>query len=104
MIKTITCIGAGYVGGPTMAVMALKNPDIKFHIVDINQARIDAWMSDELPIYEPGLHEVVMETRGKNLFFSTDVEGAIKEGDMIFISVNTPTKKYGVGKGRAADL
>jgi UDPglucose 6-dehydrogenase len=104
MIKTITCIGAGYVGGPTMAVMALKNPDIKFHIVDINQARIDAWMSDELPIYEPGLHDVVMATRGKNLFFSTDVEGAIKEGDMIFISVNTPTKKYGVGKGRAADL
>jgi UDPglucose 6-dehydrogenase len=104
MIKTITCIGAGYVGGPTMAVMALKNPDIKFHIVDINQARIDAWMSDELPIYEPGLDDVVKAARGKNLFFSTDVEGAIKEGDMIFISVNTPTKKYGVGKGRAADL
>ncbi len=104
MIKTITCIGAGYVGGPTMAVMALKNPGIKFHIVDINQARIDAWMSDDLPIYEPGLDEVVKQTRGKNLFFSTDVAGAIKEGNMIFISVNTPTKKYGVGKGRAADL
>lgn len=104
MIKTITCIGAGYVGGPTMAVMALKNPQIKFHIVDINQARIDAWMSDELPIYEPGLDDVVQQTRGKNLFFSTDVKGAIKEADMIFISVNTPTKKYGVGKGRAADL
>jgi UDPglucose 6-dehydrogenase len=104
MIKTITCIGAGYVGGPTMAVMALKNPDIKFHIVDINQARIDAWMSDVLPIYEPGLDEVVRQTRGKNLFFSTDVKGAIAEADMIFISVNTPTKKYGVGKGRAADL
>lgn len=104
MIKTITCIGAGYVGGPTMAVMALKNPQIKFHIVDINQARIDAWMSEELPIYEPGLYEVVKEARGKNLFFSTDVKGAIKEADMIFISVNTPTKKYGIGKGRAADL
>lgn len=104
MIKTITCIGAGYVGGPTMAVMALKNPNIKFHIVDINQARIDAWMSDELPIYEPGLDEVVQQTREKNLFFSTDVKGAIQEADMIFISVNTPTKKYGVGKGRAADL
>jgi UDPglucose 6-dehydrogenase len=104
MIKNITCIGAGYVGGPTMAVMALKNPDIKFHIVDINQARIDAWMSDVLPIYEPGLDEVVRQTRGKNLFFSTNVKGAIAEADMIFISVNTPTKKYGVGKGRAADL
>jgi UDPglucose 6-dehydrogenase len=104
MIKRITCIGAGYVGGPTMAVMALKNPDIKFHIVDINQARIDAWMSDVLPIYEPGLDDVVRQTRGKNLFFSTDVKGAIAEADMIFISVNTPTKKYGVGKGRAADL
>jgi len=104
MIKTITCIGAGYVGGPTMAVMALKNPQIRFHIVDINQARIDAWMSDTLPVYEPGLDEIVQQTRGKNLFFSTDVEGAIKEADMIFISVNTPTKEYGVGKGRAADL
>jgi UDPglucose 6-dehydrogenase len=104
MIKKITCIGAGYVGGPTMAVMAFKNPDIKFHIVDINQARIDAWMSDVLPIYEPGLDDVVRQTRGKNLFFSTDVKGAIAEADMIFISVNTPTKKYGVGKGRAADL
>jgi UDPglucose 6-dehydrogenase len=104
MINTISCIGAGYVGGPTMAVMALKNPNIKFHIVDINQARIDAWMSDVLPIYEPGLDEVVRQTRGKNLFFSTDVKGAIAEADMIFISVNTPTKKYGVGKGRAADL
>jgi UDPglucose 6-dehydrogenase len=72
--------------------------------VDINQARIDAWMSDVLPIYEPGLDEVVRQTRGKNLFFSTDVKGAIAEADMIFISVNTPTKKYGVGKGRAADL
>lgn len=87
-----------------MAVMALKNPDIRFHIVDINQQRIDAWMSDELPIYEPGLDEVVKKTRGKNLFFSTDVKGAIQEAEMIFISVNTPTKKYGVGKGRAADL
>lgn len=87
-----------------MAVMALKNPDIRFHIVDINQARIDAWMSDELPIYEPGLDKVVKETRGKNLFFSTKVDEAIKEADMIFISVNTPTKKYGIGKGRAADL
>jgi len=72
--------------------------------VDINQARIDAWMSDTLPVYEPGLDEIVQQTRGKNLFFSTDVEGAIKEADMIFISVNTPTKEYGVGKGRAADL
>jgi len=104
MIKTITCIGAGYVGGPTMAVMALKNPQITFHVVDINQKRIDAWKSDKLPIYEPGLTEVVEQVRGKNLHFSTDVTAAIKAADMIFISVNTPTKKYGVGKGRAADL
>lgn len=104
MIQKVTCIGAGYVGGPTMAVMALKNPQITFHIVDINEERIEAWGSDRLPIYEPGLDEVVAHTRGKNLFFSTDVKGAIEQADMIFISVNTPTKKYGVGKGRAADL
>lgn len=103
----ITCIGAGYVGGPTMAVIAEKCPDIEVTVVDVNPQRIAAWNDpnlDNLPIYEPGLREVVSIARGRNLFFSTDIEKAIKEGDIIFISVNTPTKTYGVGKGMAADL
>lgn len=106
-IKNICCIGAGYVGGPTMSVLALKNPDIKVTVVDINEDRIAAWNDENLnnlPIYEPGLKEVVKEARGKNLFFSTEVEKAIDEAEMIFISVNTPTKTYGKGKGMAADL
>ena len=104
MVKNICCIGAGYVGGPTMAVIALKNPDIRVNVVDINAERIAAWNTDQLPVYEPGLLEVVKQARGRNLFFGTDVESAIREADMVFISVNTPTKTYGVGKGRAADL
>ncbi|KXX72542.1 nucleotide sugar dehydrogenase [Flammeovirga sp. SJP92] len=106
-IKNICCIGAGYVGGPTMAVIALKNPHIKVNIVDINEKRIEDWNDenlDKLPIYEPGLAEVIAQTRNENLFFSTDVEQGIKDADMIFISVNTPTKTYGKGKGQAADL
>jgi len=90
--------------GPTMAVIALKCPNITVTVVDINPERIAAWNSDLLPIYEPGLDEVVKKTRGKNLFFSTDVEKGIHEAEMIFISVNTPTKTYGIGKGMAADL
>lgn len=100
----ICCIGAGYVGGPTMAMIAKKATFCKVTVVDINQARIDAWNSDELPVYEPGLDEVVRECRGRNLFFSTDVDQAILDADIIFVSVNTPTKTYGVGAGRAADL
>ncbi|KAI9599253.1 UDP-glucose/GDP-mannose dehydrogenase family, NAD binding domain-containing protein [Syncephalis fuscata] len=103
----VCCIGAGYVGGPTCAVIAKQCPDIKVTIVDINPQRIAAWNSDdkdELPIYEPGLSELVFECRGRNLFFSTDVDAAILESDIIFVSVNTPTKKNGVGKGYAADL
>jgi len=103
----ITCIGAGYVGGPTMAVIAEKCPEIEVTIVDINPQRIAAWNDenlDKLPIYEPGLAEIVKVARNRNLFFSTDVQGAIRSGDIIFISVNTPTKTYGVGKGMAADL
>jgi len=100
----ICCIGAGYVGGPTMAMIAHKCADHTVTVVDINQARIDAWNSEVLPIYEPGLDEIVQSARGKNLFFSADVDSAIREADMIFISVNTPTKTYGVGAGRAADL
>ena len=106
-IKKICCIGAGYVGGPTMSVIAEKNPQIKVMVVDINQEKIDKWNSkdlDNLPIYEPGLSDVIKSTRGKNLFFSTEIDKAIEESDMIFISVNTPTKDYGEGKGMAADL
>eukprot|EP00659_Diplonema_papillatum_P018010 gene18010-27734_t len=98
----ILCIGAGYVGGPTMAVIADKCPKIKVTVYDLNKQRIDAWNSDSLPIYEPGLDEVVKRNRGKNLFFTTVEQ--YKEADIIFISVNTPTKSYGMGKGRAADL
>ncbi len=100
----ILCIGAGYVGGPTMAMIARKNPAAQVTVVDINRKRIDAWNSDQLPIYEPGLDEVVKEARGRNLFFSTDVEQGIREAEIIFVSVNTPTKTFGHGAGCAADL
>merc|ERR1712087_643385 len=100
----ICCLGAGYVGGPTMAVIALKNPDIKVTVCDLNERRIAAWNSSNLPIYEPGLQEVVEEARGRNLFFSTDIDAAIRECTIIFVSVNTPTKKSGIGAGEAADL
>ena len=106
-IKNICCIGAGYVGGPTMAIIAQKNPDLVVNVVDINQNRIDQWNStdlNQLPIYEPGLDKVISETRGKNLFFSTEIDKHIDNSEMIFISVNTPTKTYGDGKGMAADL
>lgn len=102
--KQILCIGAGYVGGPTMAMIADKCPQYRIELVDINQARIDAWNSDNLPIYEPGLDEVVKRCRGRNLFFSTDVEPAIRKADLIFVSVNTPTKTFGQGAGQASDL
>jgi UDPglucose 6-dehydrogenase len=106
-IKNICCIGAGYVGGPTMTVIAQKCPDIKVTVVDLNEARIAAWNDKDvnnIPIYEPGLNEIVENVRGKNLFFTTEVDKAIDEADLIFISVNTPTKTYGTGKGMAADL
>ncbi len=106
-ITSICCIGAGYVGGPTMAVIAQKCPHIKVTVVDINQEKINLWNSDDLdkiPVYEPGLKEVVKEARNRNLFFSTDIDKAIDEAEMIFMSVNTPTKTYGKGKGQAADL
>jgi UDPglucose 6-dehydrogenase len=106
-IKNICCIGAGYVGGPTMAVIAQKCPDINVTVVDINEKRIAAWNDEDvenIPIYEPGLSAIVKEARGRNLFFSTNVDAAIDAADMIFISVNTPTKTYGIGKGMAADL
>ena len=102
--KDILCIGAGYVGGPTMAMIADKCPQYRVELVDDNQARIDAWNSDHLPIYEPGLDEIVRRCRGRNLFFSTGVESAIRSADMIFVSVNTPTKTFGQGAGQASDL
>ena len=106
-IRNICCIGAGYVGGPTMAVIALKCPDINVTVVDVNKERIKAWNNkdlNQLPVYEPGLESVIKQARGRNLFFSTDIDKAIDESEMIFIAVNTPTKTYGEGKGKAADL
>lgn len=106
-ITKICCIGAGYVGGPTMAIIAQKCPQIQVTVVDLNAERIAAWNDEDvnnIPIYEPGLSEIVKEARGRNLFFSTEVDKAIDEAEMIFISVNTPTKTYGKGKGMAADL
>jgi UDPglucose 6-dehydrogenase len=100
----ICCIGAGYVGGPTMAMIAKKCPDVQVTVVDINEARIAAWQSDDLPIYEPGLLEVVQEARDRNLFFSADVDQGIRDADIIFVSVNTPTKTFGEGAGKASDL
>lgn len=107
MVKNICCIGAGYVGGPTMAVIAAKCPGVRITVVDVNAERIAAWndeSAERLPVYEPGLADLVRQTRNRNLFFSTDVEGTIAAAEMIFISVNTPTKTYGIGKGMAADL
>ena len=106
-INRICCIGAGYVGGPTMAVIAHECPDIVVQVVDDDKKKIEAWNSknlNELPIYEPGLSEIVKKTRGKNLFFSEDTDKAICESQMIFLAVNTPTKTKGEGKGFAADL
>jgi UDPglucose 6-dehydrogenase len=100
----ITCLGAGYVGGPTMAMIAAKCPDIEVIVVDPNAERIAAWNSDRLPVYEPGLDDVVKQARGRNLHFRTEVESAIAAADIIFVCVGTPTKTYGVGAGRAADL
>jgi UDPglucose 6-dehydrogenase len=100
----ILCIGAGYVGGPTMAMIAYKCPQYRVTVVDINPIRIAEWNSDDLPIYEPGLGEIVKATRGRNLLFSTDIEGGIRDNDIIFVSVNTPTKTFGAGAGMAADL
>ena len=119
-IRNITCVGAGYVGGPTCAMIAQKCADVRVTVVDMNAAKIAEWNSDSLPIYEvrvarlfigcpsgrlqPGLEEIVKAARGKNLFFSADVPRAIAEADLIFISVNTPTKMYGRGNGMAPDL
>lgn len=106
MNGNIACIGAGYIGGPTMAVIAKMNPGRRVVVVDIDRERIERWNSADfnLPVYEPGLVEVIRETRGRNLFFSTDIAGAVKDCDIIFVGVNTPTKMFGRGAGRASDL
>lgn len=103
-MKKICCLGAGYVGGPTMAVIAAKCPDLQVTVVDVNPQRIAEWNSPSLPVYEPGLTEIVEACRGKNLFFSTDIETGLAQADIIFVCVGTPTKKQGIGAGRAADL
>ncbi len=100
----ILCIGAGHVGGPSMAVIAHNCPHCQVVVVDIDEKRIEAWNSSKLPVYEPGLKEVVTETRGRNLFFSTDISENIDRADIIFVSVNTPLKTYGHGAGIAPDL
>ena len=103
-MANILCIGAGYVGGPTMAVIAKHCPQHRVVVVDINAEKIAAWNSDQIPIYEPGLKEIVLSIRGRNLFFSTEIERNIAEAEIIFVSVNTPTKTFGQGAGKAADL
>ena len=106
-IKNICCIGAGYVGGPTMSVIADKCPNISINVVDKNSERIELWNSANLkllPIYEPGLDEIIARCRGKNLTFSSEIKEKISSADMIFISVNTPTKTKGIGAGQASDL
>ena len=103
-INSICCLGAGYVGGPTMAMIAAKCPHLQVTVADMNGQRIDAWNSASLPVYEPGLDAVVAAARGRNLHFTTDLRGAIAAADLVFVSVGTPTKFYGIGAGRAADL
>ena len=105
-VKSICCIGAGYVGGPTMAVIALKCPEIKIVVVDKNKEKINLWNGDlnKLPVFEPGLKDIIANVRGVNLFFSTDIDTAIDESEIIFMAVNTPTKTKGEGAGMAADL
>lgn len=103
-VSSICCLGAGYVGGPTMAMIAAKCPHIQVTVADFNEQRIAAWNSDDLPVYEPGLDEVVASAIGRNLHFTTNIRPAIAKADLIFVSVGTPTKSYGIGAGRAADL
>ena len=106
-VKSICCIGAGYVGGPTMAVLAEKCPHLNIYVVDINKEKIDKWNDNDLtklPVFEPDLDILIKNNRNKNLFFSTEIEKLIGISDVVFISVNTPTKKRGFGAGKASDL
>ena len=106
-LKKICCIGAGYVGGPTMAVIANNCPESKVTVVDLDTNKIANWNNhdvNKLPVYEPGLREIIKKNRNKNLFFTTNIKNAVSEADIIFISVNTPTKTKGLGAGYASDL
>ncbi|GAO16388.1 uncharacterized protein UV8b_00253 [Ustilaginoidea virens] len=131
-VGTICCVGAGYVGGPTAAVIAFENPTIKVTVVDRDRVRIRRWNSRHPPIYEPGLHDIVrvardgtrdftfpnqdaseseappgqtlVASRPANLFFTTDVAKSIAEADVVLVAVNTPTKERGVGAGSATDM
>ncbi|KYO39158.1 UDP-glucose 6-dehydrogenase [Alligator mississippiensis] len=103
-VKRICCISAGCVGGPTCSVIAQMCPEIAVTVVDVNEEQIRAWNSDQLTIFEPSLQEVVEACWGVSLFFSSDIDKAVREADIFFISVNTPTETFGLGKGRAADL
>ena len=106
-IKNICCIGAGYVGGPTMAVIANHCPNIQVNVVDLNEQKINAWNNQNLsnlPVYEPGLDAIILKCRNKNLHFSTEVNKCISNADVVFLSVNTPTKTKGHGAGKASDL
>jgi UDPglucose 6-dehydrogenase len=104
--QKIVCIGAGYVGGPTMAVIAARCPDVQVTVLDLNAARIAAWNSESLPVFEPGLPEIIRQVRGRNLHFILQAQGlaALAEADVVFISVQTPTKTSGAGAGKASDL
>ena len=102
-ITSICCLGAGYVGGPTMAMIAAKCPHIQVTVADFNEKRVAAWNSEVLPVYEPGLNEVVLSAINRNLHFTTDIRAAIAGAHLIFVCVGTPTKSYGIGAGRAAD-
>lgn len=104
MITSVCCLGAGYVGAPSLAIFAQKNPSITFYVLDISQQRIDAWNSQQLPIYEPGLQEVIEQVRDKNLFFSTNIAEIVPKCEIIFVCVNTPTKQHGIGGGHALDI
>ncbi|KAK8857800.1 hypothetical protein M9Y10_012894 [Tritrichomonas musculus] len=103
-VKKIACVGAGYVGGSTMAVIAEKCPEITVTVIDIDEKKVNAWNSDNLPIYEPGLYDIIKVQRGKNLFYTTDTENGIKDADLVFIAIGTPTKGHGTGAGKAAML
>jgi len=103
-VKNILCIGAGYVGGPTMAVIADRCPDIRVEVVDISAERIAQWNSAQLPVFEPGLDDVVRRCRGRNLFFNVTSPASVAAADVVFVCVNTPTKAFGEGAGMAPDL
>jgi UDPglucose 6-dehydrogenase len=103
-VRNILCIGAGYVGGPTMAVIADRCPELRVVVSDVNPERIAQWNSGRLPVFEPRLDEVVERCKGRNLFFEVSAASQVAQADLVFVSVNTPTKAFGEGAGQAPDL